>query len=271
MQKDLIFDIGAHRGEDTEFYLKKGFRTVAVEADPDLADSIRKRFPTDLAEGRLTVVPKAIAKEAGTILLYKNTTKAIWNTIDTNFAERNRRTGNESVAVSIEAITMEELLKAQGVPYYAKIDIEGVDRVALAAFGKLADRPPYISIESEKDSFRELRRDFELFLDLGYDRFKISPQLSVASQREPTPPREGVYSGHQFQPGSSGLFGEELPGPWVSAVEAIEAYKPIFMRYMLTGDDPLIRNKWVRRILKRSGFRAGWHDLHAKHRLREGP
>ena len=26
----LIYDVGAHRGEDTEFYLKKGFRVVAI-------------------------------------------------------------------------------------------------------------------------------------------------------------------------------------------------------------------------------------------------
>ena len=33
-QDDLIFDVGLHRGEDTEFYLKKGFRVVAFEANP---------------------------------------------------------------------------------------------------------------------------------------------------------------------------------------------------------------------------------------------
>jgi hypothetical protein len=32
LHPDLIFDVGFHRGEDTDFYLKKGFRVVAVEA-----------------------------------------------------------------------------------------------------------------------------------------------------------------------------------------------------------------------------------------------
>lgn len=35
--RDLIFDIGANNGDDTAFYLKKGFRVVAIEADPALA------------------------------------------------------------------------------------------------------------------------------------------------------------------------------------------------------------------------------------------
>ena len=31
---DLIFDVGFHKGEDTEFYLKKGFPVVAADANP---------------------------------------------------------------------------------------------------------------------------------------------------------------------------------------------------------------------------------------------
>lgn len=33
MKSDRIFDIGMHRGEGTRFYLAKGFRVVAVEAN----------------------------------------------------------------------------------------------------------------------------------------------------------------------------------------------------------------------------------------------
>jgi hypothetical protein len=36
MQDLLVFDIGCHRGEDSDFYLQKGFRIVAVEANPAL-------------------------------------------------------------------------------------------------------------------------------------------------------------------------------------------------------------------------------------------
>jgi len=38
--RDLIFDIGANNGDDTAFYLKKGFRVVAIEADPALAQKL---------------------------------------------------------------------------------------------------------------------------------------------------------------------------------------------------------------------------------------
>jgi len=39
VRPDLIFDIGAHIGADTAFYLQKGFKVVAVEAYPPHANA----------------------------------------------------------------------------------------------------------------------------------------------------------------------------------------------------------------------------------------
>jgi hypothetical protein len=41
---NLIFDVGLHKGEDTDFYLRKGFRVVAFEAHPDLILNCEVRF-----------------------------------------------------------------------------------------------------------------------------------------------------------------------------------------------------------------------------------
>ena len=38
---NLIFDVGLHTGQDTAFYLKKGFRVIAIEANPLLAPARR--------------------------------------------------------------------------------------------------------------------------------------------------------------------------------------------------------------------------------------
>jgi hypothetical protein len=54
--ESLIYDEGAHKGEDTEFYLKKGFRVVAVEATPEFCESISNRFPEYVQSGTLSVV-----------------------------------------------------------------------------------------------------------------------------------------------------------------------------------------------------------------------
>lgn len=49
---DLIYDVGLHRGEDTDYYLQKGFRVVAVEANPQLVDECTARFAREIADGK---------------------------------------------------------------------------------------------------------------------------------------------------------------------------------------------------------------------------
>src|SRR5438105_4006448 len=83
MKDDLVFDIGMHKGEDTAFYLKKGYRVVAIEADPDLAAMCRKRFQSHIEDGSLHIIEGAIvAKDdlrKGTVKFYKNQ-RSIWGT-----------------------------------------------------------------------------------------------------------------------------------------------------------------------------------------------
>ena len=56
---DLIYDVGMHKGEDTEFYLKKGFQVVAFDADPNLVALCRKRFSNIIDQQKLTIVEGA--------------------------------------------------------------------------------------------------------------------------------------------------------------------------------------------------------------------
>ena len=60
----LIYDVGLHKGEDTAFYLAKGFEVVAFEANPALVQSCRERFADAIAAGRLTIVEGAVVDEA---------------------------------------------------------------------------------------------------------------------------------------------------------------------------------------------------------------
>ena len=58
--KDLIYDFGMHKGEDTEFYLRKGFRVIAFEANPELVRLCRNRLKGFIDQGQLTVIEGAI-------------------------------------------------------------------------------------------------------------------------------------------------------------------------------------------------------------------
>jgi len=261
---DTVFDMGFHKGEDTEFYLAKGFRVVSAEADPQLWAEGCERFADPIAEGRLHLVNKALVEpsQPAEITFYKSTV-SVWGTVDPQWAERNKRLGADCVPITVRTVTMAALLAEFGVPYFLKLDIEGMDMVGLEGLASSKVRPAYVSIESEKDSFKSLRNEFEVLQSLGYDRFKVVPQSKVPTQRCPQPARHGACVDHRFLEGASGLFGEEAPGEWMTAEQAIEVYKGIFFRYALVGDDP-VAPRWARSLAWRMGWRADWYDTHAK-------
>jgi FkbM family methyltransferase len=228
---------------------------VAVEGNPTLCSEARLKFAAPLADGRLTLVDKALARKPGPVTFYVNES-SVWSTIDPLWAERNlTRFNAPSRAITVQATTMPALLEAFGVPYYVKLDIEGFDMVGVEGLASHEARPAYVSIESDKDSFKGLKNEISTLSSLGYDRFKIVPQSKVSAQVCPS-------VDHRFAKGSSGCFGEEAPVRWMTAEEAIEAYRSIFFTYAVVGDDP-VAPRWMRRVGWWLGVRPDWYDTHA--------
>src|SRR3990172_7762654 len=135
--EDLVYDVGMHRGEDTEFYLKKGFRVVAFEADPDLARYCRERFKEYIANRQLTIIEGAIIdldaaenKDRKKITFYKNDGMSVLGTVNANWAERNEFLRSPSNAmIDVEVIDFTSAVEKHGIPHYMKIDIEGSDMI----------------------------------------------------------------------------------------------------------------------------------------------
>ena len=261
---DLIFDIGMHLGEDAEFYLRKGFRVVGVEADPAHCAVVAERLAGHVASGRLIIVNGAIAAQPGRIAFYRNLDNSIWGTAEPDWVERNTRLGTRFERIEVDALRMKDVIAAHGMPYFMKIDIEGRDVLCLDGLRAFADRPKYLSIEASKIDLGDVRGEFDLMRELGYRDFKVVPQHVVAKQVPPKPSREGQYVAWRFPEGASGLFGEEAPGEWLDADGAMRAYDLIFRAYRLIGDKPLLPIGRFRPLLRRFGIEAGWHDTHAR-------
>lgn len=285
---DLIYDIGAHRGEDAEFYLRKGFRVVAIEADPDLALACRRRLQSYIDEGRLTIIegaivePSTLAAGQRTVRFYKNDANPVWGTVRAEWAERNERLGALSRPIDVPVLDLDDVLRTHGVPRYMKIDIEGVDMVCVRALGRFRARPDFVSLESDKTSYASVAREIEELSALGYDAFQAVEQSAVPEQVPPSPAREGVHVAHRFSEGESGLFGEELPGRWRSRGAVLRQFRAIRLGYYLLGDDGVM-NRWrfrgygrlrslAARLLRHftEGEVSGWHDVHAR-RVSRGP
>ena len=79
---DLVIDVGTHNGQDSDFYLKLGYRVVAIEANPALVEKLQERFSEEIAQGRMTLVNKAISEQPGQITFYVNRRLSEWGTTD---------------------------------------------------------------------------------------------------------------------------------------------------------------------------------------------
>jgi FkbM family methyltransferase len=256
----LVYDLGLHKGEDSEFYLKKGFRVVAVEADPALSAHAAARLRPWLEAGRLVILNLAIAETAGARPFYRHE-RSEWGTLNPDWAQVKRAAGAALAPIEVETVPLERLLAAYGEAYYLKIDIEGMDLAALESLARTRFRPKYLSVEASAP----LEAQFALLTAMGYDAFKIVQQRWVKFQRPPRPALEGAYVEHRFPRGASGLFGEEAPGRWLTAEEALRRYRRIFERYRRFGDSPGGAARPLRTLLHRLRLHPGWHDTHARH------
>lgn len=267
MINDLIIDAGMHKGEDTEFYLKKGFRVVGIEANPELCAIAEKKLRRFISNGKLTIINAAITEKAEPTLFYTSEHATVWGTTRESWVKRNNKMGVDFREIVVEGVRFEQILNTYGVPYYLKVDIEGCDHLCLEGLLGESSTPKHISIESVKTSWQDLLREFELFRSLGFTQFKVVNQKNVPNQICPRPALEGTYVNHSFSKGDSGLFGEESPGQWLPESRALLSYKLIFFKYWLYGNNGVFPNLHIktRQWPKLSKFvHPGWYDTHAK-------
>lgn len=227
MNSNLVFDVGMHNGDDTAFYVKRGYRVVAIEADPAQAATARSRFAAQIAAGTVTVVEAAIGEKAGHVSFWASSNPE-YGSFDRENALKGNNTAKE---VKVLCRTMTDVFREFGLPYYLKIDIEGADQFCLAAIERWK-RPQFLSFEKRR------LEDLLLVRSLGYTRFKLIAQedfqqlhyvpqgghdLSGLARRlgSGAARRLGLKSGkrlragrEEYAYGSSGPFGEETHGPW---------------------------------------------------------
>lgn len=245
-----VFDIGMYDGADSAYYLQSGYRVVAVEANPELAQRANEKFATEIASGQMICVNAAISTSRDPVDLVLSGADPGSSSVFGDRVAHKLPIGS----ITVPGMTMQDLLSRYGEPFYVKVDIEGADRICVLSFNS-ENRPEYLSFEVGDDveelieharkigfgkfkivsqtSFRELANQ-----DCLYDRItrRFVRELGYADCRQIRRAGRFFISGH-----SSG------PGPWESDGDWCSA------------DNSLSR--W--RQAKATGTLSGWYDIHA--------
>jgi FkbM family methyltransferase len=280
MLSDLVFDVGMNNGDDTAYYLHRGHRVVAIEADPTMVEEARGRFAEEIRTGRLQLLNVAIGPRDEVADFWICDEKRVWNSFDRSVASRD---GLPHHAIPVRCRPFRDLLAEYGTPLYLKIDIEGHDHYCLDALDP-RDLPRYISLEM--GPFELLFRlqelgyiDFkfitqndhsQLYVDVFSDRAHVKrrmrehPALYAMGRRlsaawpvrrfdNGAAPDGCLWNGSHrngwhFPLGSSGPFGEDTPGKWQSIEDAAFTWTAYQLGQSQYGPPHL----------------NIWHDVHAR-------
>jgi FkbM family methyltransferase len=209
INRELIYDLGMNNGADTDFYLHKGFRVVAVEANVDLCRTASLKFRSKIKSGEFKILNLGIADVVGRRDFRINLDKDDWSSFERSYSDR---TPNVRV-VQVDCLRLDDLFDKFGIPYYLKVDIEGHDDCAVRALERQRELPVYVSTEATVPRFGER------MASLGYDSFKYVSQRWAYLQPLPNPAKEGNFYDVKMTGFHSGPFGEETYGEWLTLHE----------------------------------------------------
>jgi FkbM family methyltransferase len=230
MSTPIVFDLGMYDAADTIYYLETGHRVIAVEANPALALRGQRQLAGAIAEGRLTIINKAVSHEPEVCLTINGDNLGGSSTVCDTVAV-------PLATVAVPGVTLQSLIDEFGVPKFLKIDIEGADEFCVRSLNPM-NRPEFLSFEIGGD-FQGLVRHLE---EIGYSRFKVIDQtcfrqvgrtswsdrvaLKLARMAGFIEPRCVRRNGRWFNLGhSSGPLPWQSDGAWTNASESLRGWK----------------------------------------------
>lgn len=228
----VAYDIGMHNGDDTHYYLSKGFDVVSVEANPTLCEAAAERFANELSSNRLKILNLAISDKEGEIDFYVHKQQSEWSTIVPPAED-----ASEWTAMQVKTARLQDIVPPDRPADFMKIDIEGADYFALDSLEKSGRAPNAIVCEAH--SLKILSK----LICMDYKRFRLINAKAVrkAYKKHRITTLSGERIRFGFSKHSSGPAGLDLPGEWYSAEQAAQL--------------------WGVRALM---FGSGWYDVHAE-------
>lgn len=196
-------DLGMSEGNDTPYYLSKGFKVIGVEADTGMCEQLRTRFAPDIATGALTVLNFAVGRTFGeTIDIHAHRTHQALSGIG-----KRPEVPDHYVTYRVPTIDWRTIVAQAGTPRYLKIDVEGSEGAFLHSMLDVrmpSLLPEFLSVECYNFDY------IQTLFDLGYHRFVIVDQNPPGGLK--LPPRQ--FEGREVSSANfdhcSGPFGLDL-------------------------------------------------------------
>lgn len=189
-----IYDIGANKGQNIEYFLGHSEKVIAVEPIHELSLQIEKNFKESVQSSKLKVLNFAVVTDENvtTVDFYLNTKKNWESSIIKN---------NQFEKRIVNTTTLSHLFNLYGYPDCLKVDIEGYDIELLKYMALNNISPDYLTIEVQnKKTLEYLLNNFK------YEKFNFVLGHRVSKD----------YKSINLERHSSGPLGNDLKFKWVN-------------------------------------------------------
>ena len=217
--KKIIYDFGACRGENIDYYLLKSNLVVAFEANPNNCKYIQEKFKQAILDKKLFLENCIVGEEDNLndqkFYIHKN------NYLLGQFPKPNKELLKNFIEIKVPHKNVIQIIKSYGKPYYIKIDLEEYDEIVLKKILSNNIKFEYISVEIKN------LNTFNLFdSNLNCNSYKLVDGHNV----------EYVYKNlkistnldkkkYSFLANSAGPFGNDIKSSWITKKNFYELLK----------------------------------------------
>jgi FkbM family methyltransferase len=214
IERALVYDVGMGNGDDSAYYLKKGFDVVGIDASVDACNMCTKRFKNEIASGRMVVLNVGVGAVEETRDFFVTPVEEAISTFCPHHWDGH---GRRFERVKVEVQTLSSIVRKFGDPYFIKIDVEFFDHIVLLDLLKAGILPKYISAEAQ---FVDV---YCALVSMGYTAFKlvVGQHVPITFRNCVVHSRDGNQVSHVFSGLSSGPFADDLHGPWLTKEDAL--------------------------------------------------
>ncbi|MCB0401062.1 MAG: FkbM family methyltransferase [Flavobacteriales bacterium] len=122
---DLVFDVGANKGNRTVIFLDLGAKVVAVEPQKECYEHLTKRFGNKI---ELVKLGLGEAESTATMYVSGSTLISSFSKDHVDMMQEDRFKGAAwGKTIEVKMTTMDKLIEQHGVPAFCKVDVEGYE------------------------------------------------------------------------------------------------------------------------------------------------
>jgi FkbM family methyltransferase len=148
---DLVFDVGANKGDRVSMFYDLGCKVIAVEPQIDCCNLLEKRFPNN----NVIIENIGLGSEVGELEYYE-ADENVLTTFSKDYIDKVKNKRHDTTvwkkSKKVKIDTLENLVVKYGMPKFCKIDVEGYEYQVLEG---MKQNIPYISLEYNVPELQE--------------------------------------------------------------------------------------------------------------------